>query len=411
VPITRQIPVPLRVLLGSQFGVFFLGNGLSLTGTWMQRIACSWLVWDWTHSAFWVGIVAAGDLLPVVAIAPFAGVAADRWDRLKMNIASQSLSALLAVLMAVLLAFGLLGLMGVVVLISLQGMLTAATQPSRFAMVQQMVAREEMSTAVGLNSVNVNLARLIGPAIAGAMILHWDILWVFVANAAVTVLFVLVLLRIRLAPRPGAKLKLPFLTEMVEGFAYVLHAQALRLILLTLLFGGSLARSVMELLPAVAARSFEQGAAGLALLTSAASVGAMVAGLTVGRTSAARILSMALVWWGGGAIVAIVLTQTREPWLAVASVVLLGALITRSLVAAQTFVQITTPDALRGRALSAFGLIARGSPALGALGIGYAADQIGLDRAVLVSSGALLLVLVLLIWPIRRAAQRVQHAD
>src|SRR6266568_3227127 len=170
----RQLPTPLRVLLGTQFGLFCAGNGLSLIGTWMQRIACSWLVWDWTHSAFWLGILSAADLLPVVAIGPFAGVAADRWDRVRQNMLAQLASALLAVLTAALLATHHLGLIGLVLLITAQGTLTAVVQPARLAMVQQMVPRDDLGAAVALNSVIVNLTRLLGPAVAGVMILYTD---------------------------------------------------------------------------------------------------------------------------------------------------------------------------------------------------------------------------------------------
>jgi MFS family permease len=145
----RSRPSPLRVLVDTQFGVFLAGNGLSLVGTWMQRIACSWLIWDWTHSAFWLGILSAGDLLPSVVVGPFAGVAADRWDRLRQNMLAQAVSAVLAALTAILLATGRLGLVGMVLLITAQGTLSAAIQPARLAMVQQMVAREDMGTAPG----------------------------------------------------------------------------------------------------------------------------------------------------------------------------------------------------------------------------------------------------------------------
>lgn len=132
-------PAPLRVLLQGQFGIFAAGNGLSLIGTWMQRIACSWLIWDWTGSAFWLGVLAAGDLLPVVVVAPFAGVAADRWDRLLQNRIAQAISAGLALLLAGLLLADALNIVTLIACVTLQGTLIAAVQPARLAMIQQMV--------------------------------------------------------------------------------------------------------------------------------------------------------------------------------------------------------------------------------------------------------------------------------
>ncbi len=409
-PDLRSLPAPLRVLLGTQLGPFYAGNGLSLIGTWMQRTACGWLVWDWTHSALWLGILSAGDLLPGVVVGPFAGVAADRWDRLRQNVLAQIASALLAALTAILLALHDLGLVGVILLVTAQGTLTAAVQPARMAMVQQIVARADMGTAVALNSVIVNLTRMIGPAVAGAMILHANVVWIFAVNAAVTCGFVLILATLRVAPHVRPPRLRGFLGDMADGFAHILDDQALWLILLAMLCGGSIVRAMMELVPAIAAGTFRENATGLAVLTSAAAFGAVASGLVMGRVRAANMLYGVLLWWGIGALAAIVLTQARGPVLAVAAAVVIGAAITRGLVSTQTFVQLTTPDALRGRVLGVHGIIARGSPALGALVIGLAADEIGLARAVVVSSGALLLSLVALVPRARSAAAKVDAA-
>jgi MFS family permease len=405
-----RLPAPFRELLGSQFGLFLAGNGLSLVGTWMQRIACSWLVWDWTHSAFWLGILSAGDLLPSVVIGPFAGVAADRWDRLRQNMLAQVASAVLAVLTAVLLATGHLGLVGMMLLITAQGTLSAAIQPARLAMVQQMVRREYMGTAVAFNSVNVNLARLLGPAAAGAMILYMDIMWIFAVNAAVTFIFVLVLARLRLAPHLRRPRTRSFFGEMTEGFVHILRARPLWLILLVMLCGGSMVRAMVELIPAIAAGCFANNAKGLAVLTGATAFGAVASGLTIGRKRAAHLLNEVLLWWGLGAVAAIVLTQSRSSALAVMAAAVIGFAITRGLVSTQTFVQLTTPDALRGRVLGIHGLIARGSPALGALVIGFAADRVGLPRAVEVSSGAMIALLLWLAPRVRSASPGVEEA-
>ncbi|WP_111497408.1 MFS transporter [Marinobacter bohaiensis] len=401
------MPAPLRVLVGSQFGLFFAGNSLSLIGTWMQRIACSWLVWEWTHSAFWVGVVSAGDLLPGFAIGPFAGVVADRWNRLRLNILAQSASALLALLTAVLIAMDHLGLIGLVILITLQGMLQAAIQPARMAMVQQMVPLEDLGTAVALNSVCVNLARILGPAVAGAMILYLDVTWTFALNALFTLIFVLVLTRLNLGTYVRRPRTRTFFGEMTEGFAHILQTQPLWLILLVMLCGGSMVRAMIELMPAIAAGTFTENAAGLAALTGAAAFGAVVSGLTIRSGSTARVLYRVQVWWGIGALGAIIVTQTESATIAIIASVIIGFTATRSLVLTQTFVQLATPDALRGRVLSVHGLIARGSPALGALIIGFAADRIGLSLTVELSSGVLILLFLMSVPFIRAAVAKM----
>ena len=407
----RRLPAPVRVLTGSQFGLFYLGNGLSLIGTWMQRIACGWLVWEWTHSAFWLGILAAGDLLPVIAIGPFAGVAADRWDRLRQNMQAQAVSALLAALMALLLALKHLDLIGVILLTTLQGTLTAAIQPARLAMVRQMVRREDLATAVALNSVNANLARLIGPAIAGLMIVRFDILWVFVINAAVTLLFVFLLTRISLEPQQKISLSRPFFAEMTEGLVHVLGTPALRLILVVMLLGGAVVRSMIELMPAIAVLTYPGSATGLALLTGAAACGAVISGLTIGQKAAARLLYEVMLCWSTGGLAAILLTQTTTPAVAVIAAMLVGAATTRGLVSTQTFVQVTTPSHLHGRVLSLHGLVARGSPALGALVIGFLADRIGLAEATSIAFAVLMTSFLLLARRVRPAAASVTEID
>lgn len=387
----RRLPPQIRVLVETQYGIFFVGNGLSLVGSWMQRIACSWLVWDWTGSAFWVGILAACELLPVLVIGPLAGVAADRWDRLRQNRVVQLLSAGVAVTLAVLYAMGWLSLGVLILLATLEGTLMGAVQAARLAMVNQMVPREDLAVAVALTSVAVNLARMLGPAVAGVLIMQADIVWVFAVNAAFTLLFVLILGRLRLMPRDAMPVAGNFLAQLFEGFRYLLASPPLRVVLGGLLLGGMFLRSLLELAPAVAAHSFSNSAAGLAILTSSAGAGAVLAALAMRQSAMGAMIPRALGWWAFGAVAALALIHAGSAWLAVPAAALVGAAITRAMVGTQTFVQMTTPDMLRGRMLSVFGLLARASPALGALIIGFAADRTGLPPAVTTAAVALVL--------------------
>lgn len=391
-------PAPLRVLFQRQFGFFVGGNALSLTGTWMQRIACSWLIWEWTGSAFWLGVLAACDLMPVVLVGPLAGVAADRWDRLKQNKLAQILTAILALAFALLLVVDKLTIVPLLVGVTLQGILIAAVQPARLAMVQEMVPRADVMVAVGLNSVTVNLARLLGPAAAGLIILQLDITWVFALNAMFTLIFVLVLGRLKLAPREIKPAKGSFLWLMREGFVHVARTPALRVILGMLFLGGVLVRSMLELVPAVAALTFTNTTSGLAILTAAAAFGAVVSGLTIRSGASERMLKTVVLWWGLGAVAAAVLTQAPVSSVAIIAAAVMGAAITRGMVGAQTLVQLTTPDTLLGRVLSVHGLIARSSPALGALAIGFSADRFGLPSTVTVTSIIFLAIVIILVF-------------
>lgn len=195
---------------------------------------------------------------------------------------------------------------------------------------------------------------------------------------------------------------------MLEGFAYIGRERALGLILLVMLGGGVLVRAMIELIPAIAAKTFAANAMGLAVLSGASAIGAVVSSLArvpLGPTTC----SGACCLGGGGSNGAVLLTQVQSPILAVLAAGLIGFSVTRSLVSTQIFVQLTTPQVLRGRVLSVHGLIARGSPALGALVIGYAADRVGLAAAVEVSSGALVICLLVVLPMIRRAANKLRN--
>jgi MFS family permease len=401
----------IRLLTRGQFALFSAGNGLSLIGSWMQRIACGWLVWEWTGSAFWLGLLATADFLPVVVIGPFAGVAADALDRLRLNRACQAILTALSALMAVLLSLNLMTLAVLLLLVALQGCLIAVTQPARMAMVQQMVAREDVPTAVALNSMYVNLARLLGPAIAGFMILRIDIAWIFIANAAVTAFFVFTLGFVRLTPRAVTVRMGSVWAQMLDGFRYVGTTEPLRVMLILMFIGGALVRSISELTPAFAAQSFDVSATGLAVLSSAAAVGAIGAGLSVGAARVARMLVVVPVTWALGAAAIIALAFSTSPLTATLSSATMGYFVTHSVISTQTFVQLLAPDRMRGRALSVHGLISRGSPALGALAIGYVSDRTALSWAVLGSAIVMMIVAVIL-WPsAQRLALSVREDD
>lgn len=390
----EELPAQLRVLLHTQFGPFAAANTLSLTGTWMQRIACSWLVWHWTGSAFWLGVLAAGDLLPVILVGPIAGVVADRWDRLKLNRIAQAISAFLAFGLSLLLIIDHLSLPILMTFVTLQGALIATVQPARLAMVQQLVHRKDVNVAVALNAVNVNLARLIGPAAAGMMIVYFDIFWIFAINAIVTLLFVIILGRLKLSSRNNPPIDLSFFTLMREGFGYVWNAPKTRLILGILLLGGFFVRSLLELAPAIAEQNFTDTSAGLAILTGSAAVGSVISGLTIVSKQSDQPIRNVIIWWAIAAISSITLVHSPTPIFAMISSAVMGGSITRGLICTQTFVQLTTPDALRGRVLSIQGMIARASPAFGALAIGFVADATNLQASIVLSSLLLIIAAI-----------------
>ncbi|MCL4187044.1 MAG: MFS transporter [Rhodobacteraceae bacterium] len=402
----------VRLLRRGPFAVYTLFNCLSLIGSWGQRVAAGWLVWEWTGSGFWLGVLAAADLLPAVFVGPFAGALADRWSRLVVNRICQSVLAALAGLVAVLVFADAITLSLLIALSTLKGVFGALSQPARLALVQELVPRADVGPAVAINSVNTNLARLIGPAVAAAMILHVNIGWVFLGNAAVTLLFVFALGRLRLLPSRRERPAGHVLQQVGEGFRYVLSERPLRLALVTMLLGGVLVRSLAELLPAFAARGFADTATGLATLTSSLALGALLAGLTVGRHfSEASLMRNAAFAWALAALFGFGMGLASGPWLSMAFVCGSGFGVARGLILTQTFVQLRAPDAMRGRALSVHGLIARSSPSIGALAIGSAFDVAGLPVAVSAATIAFAVVFLALLPAILRQAAEIAAGE
>lgn len=403
-PLSRLRGLPsVRLLSGGSFARYSLGNVLSLCGTWGQRMAAGWLVWEWTGSGFWLGVLAAADLAPVLVIGPFAGVVADRWPRLQINRVFQAMVALISTMLAVLMFSGLLSLGLLITLIGISGVLAALNQPARLAMVQELVPRADVGTAVAINATLFNVARLIGPALAALAIVRFDAGWVFLANALMTVGFVWVLGRLVLIPSTRKRPTGSVLAQIAEGMRFVLEMGSLRLVLGVMLLGGVLLRGVGELLPAFAARSFADAVTGLALMTSSLAAGAVLAGVLLGRQADDGAMMRASVWaWGWAAACTAGIAVGSHPVVALLCVAGLGGFLTRGMILSQSFMQLRTPDEMRGRVLSLHGLIGRASPALGALAVGTAIDHFGITASVLAASVAMAGCLLLLAPSARR---------
>ena len=174
------IALPLR---NANFATYSAGSAVSLIGMWMQRIAIGWLTWQLTKSGLWLGIVAFADFFPVLLIGPFAGAAADRWDRLRVIKTSQTISLLQATLLFELTASGYINIGLLVALSAFQGVVVAFNQPARLAFVPSLVSQADLASAVAINAVIFNLARFIGPMFAGVAIVWFGVEAAFAANA------------------------------------------------------------------------------------------------------------------------------------------------------------------------------------------------------------------------------------
>jgi MFS family permease len=358
----------------------------------MERIAAGWLAWQLTESGFWLGVVAFADFFPVVLIAPIAGAAADRWDRLRVVKVSQVLMLAQSTVLCAATASGHITIGLLVALTAVHGVVAAFNQPARLALVPSLVPRADVGTAVAVNSVLFNLARFIGPIFAGLAIVWSGVATAFGANALSYVVFLIALMRLRIAPEEG--LGAParsFIAEMRDGIHYTAtHAGigALFVLLIVLGVGG---RPLTELLPGLADDVYNAGAGGLSILASAMGGGAILAGLWLGhRTHASDLVAVTLANALGSALAAIAAVATDRLWLAVPAVIVYGFCSAAAGVASQTLVQLASDRNMRGRVMGLYGLIFRGGPAIGALAAGLISVQLGLRWPVVIGAVAVM---------------------
>lgn len=395
-----------RVLGGGPYATFTAGNAASLVGTWMHRVAVGWLTWELTHSAAWLGAIAFADLFPTVIVAPLAGAAADRCNRLRILRIAAAIAAGLA---AALFALSLVGTLSIFALFAVTlglGIVTGIGQPARLALIAALVPREDLTTAVAINSIVFNLARFIGPALAGIAISGGGVTLVFAANALSYAAFLLALFRLPGAcgeqgqseespcgpgdpGGPGGRGGSSFGRELVAGLRYTARHPAIAPLLGLLLVTNVCGRPFVELLPGFAVRVFDAGPQGLALMTSAIGLGAIAgAAWLIGRSETQRLAAVTILSTLTLAVAISLFVMTDRLVLALPILVLAGTAMVGAGVGTHTLLQLIVAPAMRGRVLSLYGLIFRGGPAIGALSMGPLADRVGLSAPV--GAGALI---------------------
>lgn len=363
------------------FARFTAGNAVSLVGMWGLRIAVGWLAWDLTGSAFWVGLVAFADLFPTILVTPIAGAIADRRSRLAIVRVTQVISVVLVSLLALLTAADLLTIEVLLLLVLLNGLTMGFKQPSRMALTRALVPPEDLPTAIAINAIVFNLARFVGPSLAGVLILTVGVEAVFVFDALSSLFFLAVIRGIHLDPPPAPKgRRAHLLRDIAEGLRYAAAHRGLGPILLLMLILGVCMRSYVELLPAYSAQVLDRGADGLAMLSAGIGVGAILAAFWLMQRSGAEGLT-AVVVRGHAASAASLVLLALAPNLvtALVAVVVSGFAIATAGVASQTLTQRVVDEAMLGRIMSLYGVIFRAGPAAGALAMGAAGDVFGLE--------------------------------
>jgi MFS family permease len=353
---------------------YFAGQAVSLVGTWMQTVAQGWLVLELTGSGTALGMVAAAQFLPLLLLAPYGGVLADRMDKRRLLIATQSALGLMALLLGVLVVTGAVELWMVVALAFGLGVSTAIDNPVRQSFAQEMVGPSRVRNAVTLNSILVNAARAVGPAVAGLLIATAGTGVCFLVNAVSYVAVLAALLSMDVAalqPSPRAERARG---QVREGLAYVGRTPDLLVPLIMLALVGTLTYEFQVVLPLLA-RAFDGGPGTYGLLTSAMGAGAIVGGLVVaGRGSTGlRPLTGAAAMFGTA-----VLVTAAAPTAIVAAValVVVGATSIAFLSTGNTTLQLAADPRFRGRVMALWAVAFLGSTPLGAPVIGAVSEHL-----------------------------------
>ena len=401
-----------RSLKNRNYRIFATGSVLSNIGTWVQRVAIGWLAWELTQSGFWLGVVAFSDLFPIVLLAPFAGALTDRADQMVMLKIAQACQMLQATLLAVFTVTGLITIHTLVLFTFLGGVVVSLNQPARLTVVPLLVGREDLSAAIGLNSFIFNVARFIGPAIAGIAIAAEGVWLAMAINAFSFGWMLFSLTRIHISDTGPAVERRPFgelPSEIAGGFRYIMTHPGIGPLLLLQFVVSTCARPYMELFPGFAADVFGRGAQGLAWLTSMTGIGAAVGGFwlagrgRLGGLTAISVLS-AIVF----ALSIIGFAATDSYYFALACTCVAGWAMVSIGVAQQTLIQAAVDASMRGRVIALYGMVVRGAPAIGALAMGAASHYVGMQLPVLIGGG---LTVLAWLWAVRRERRIAEFVE
>lgn len=397
-----------RVLRHRDYRLFIIGNTLSLLGTWTHRVAQGWLTWALTESYAWLGIITFLDLFTTMLFAPLAGVAADRFDRLRLAIWAQAAMLVQAVLLALLVLTGWIDIWLLAALTVALGVMHAFHSVSRLSLVPNLVPREDLTPAIALNSVVFQATRFVGPGLAGVTIVFLGIAPAFLFNALTYVVFIWALTRIRMVRTENrAPAGSSMLDNIREGIAYAAGHQGIGPLLFLLGLTAFSARALPDLLPGFADGVFGRGPEGLAWMTAMVGLGSMLAGLLyLMRDKIAGTTNLVLHGTVAAGMCTIVFAASPDFWLAVGVLVALGFFTTLSGIGNQTLVQNAVDGEKRGRIMSLHLLLSQGAPAMGTLLIGVSAQSVGLLWPTVIAGASTLIAGILFL----RRRERIREA-
>jgi MFS family permease len=371
----------LSVFRHRNYRLFFTGQIVSLMGSWMQNTAQPWLVYDLTHSKLLLGVVSFCSTVPVFFITPFGGMVADRVDRRKFLLVTQSAAMLQATALAVLTLMHLVQVWEIICLALTMGVINAFDVPTRQSMTLDMVGREDLRHAISLNSMMFNAARVVGPSLAGALIAVVGEGICFALNAVSFGAVLMSLLQMRLAARPP-RVNRNALHEMIEGYRYSLSSPQIRLSLLLVAVSSLFGAAYLTMMPAVVRDLLHGSSTANGTLLSAIGAGALVGAFVLSRVTEKQLTYLPVMAALAFGIGLVAFSHSHMLWLSVlivlptsASLMLLGG-------TTNTIIQMVASENFRGRVISHYTQSFMGMMPWGALMLGALASRIGVTNAI-----------------------------
>jgi MFS family permease len=379
----RTLAGTFRSLRNYNYRLFFFGQMISLTGTWMQTIGQAWLVLDLTHSPLALGTVTMLQFLPISLLVLFGGVIADKVPKRRLLVLTQTAAMTQAFVLAFLAWSGLIALWQVYVLAAMLGLTNAIDNPTRQAFVVEMVGRDDVMNAVALNSSLFNSARLVGPAVGGVLIAVVGVGAAFFINGVsfIAVIIGLLLMKPGLlypASRGGTG---RILEQLAEGLRYSLRTPAILLILILMAAIGTFGYNFTVVLPLLARNVLHVSSIGFGAMTSAMGVGSLMAALTLATLRKPSRRTLLIGATAFAALLAAV-AASHSYGLTLVLLVALGAASISFTATANSSLQISAPDHLRGRVMSLYMLLFAGTTPIGGQLTGIMAEHIGVQSTV-----------------------------
>ncbi len=376
-----------RALRNRNFRLFFFGQSISVIGTWMTRLATTWLVYHLTHSALLLGVVSFAGQIVSFALGPFAGVWVERLDRRKLLLWTQALAAVQSLALAALTLAHVITLGEIIALTAVQGLINAFDAPARQSFLVRMVDdRKDLSNAIAINSSMANGARLIGPALAGLVIAGFGEGGCFLIDGVSYLAVIASLLLMRIHPLDALRAKAGMFEQMREGWDYVRTFRPIRTILLLFALVSLMGYSYAVLLPIFAAQVLHGGATSLGWLMGASGIGALASAISLAfRRSVAgltRMLQIATAMLGA-ALVLFGLSHTY--WLSFVLMIFTGFGMLQAASVSNTIIQSLVPEDKRARAMSYYTTAFFGASPFGSLLAGALADRIGAPHTVMIT--------------------------